>query len=54
MANAGGIEEAKGFIWVLLISAGDHESFRGTLAFGFAAQSVSYEITAADTSDVQH
>jgi hypothetical protein len=26
---------------------------RGTLAFGFAAQSASYEITAADTSDVQ-
>jgi hypothetical protein len=53
MTIAGGIEGASGFIRVLLISA-ETTKVRGTLAFGFAAQSGSYEITAADTSDVQH
>jgi hypothetical protein len=53
MAIAGGIEGATRFIGVLLKGKGDHEAFRGTLAFGFAAQSGSDKITAADTSDVQ-
>jgi hypothetical protein len=53
MAIASGIEGATGFMRVLLISA-ETTKVRGTLAFGFAAQSGSYEITAADTSDVRH
>jgi len=53
MANASGVEGAAGFMRVLLISA-ETTKIRGTLAFGFAAQSGSCEITAADTSDVQH